>query len=246
MKTIGIIGGMGPMATVDLFEKIVAATEAGCDQEHIHILIDNNTDIPDRTAGILGKGPSPVPEMLASVRRLTESGADALIMGCNTAHYFLPELLPHMRVPFINMLEETARYCFRLGLHRVGLLASGGTYASGIYAKAFACMGMQIISPDAAGQKVCHDIICHGVKAGNAAYDASAFHSLLADMQRDGVESFILGCTEMPLAVRMYGAHGHFIDATQVLAEAAVRFAGAQCLSKLETPAREPGLHQAG
>lgn len=246
MKTIGIIGGMGPMATVDLFEKIVSATNAGCDQEHIHILIDNNTDIPDRTTAILGKGPSPVPEMLASVRRLTEQGADALIMGCNTAHYFLPQLVPHMTVPFINMIEETAHYCFRQGMRQVGLLASAGTYASGIYTQAFARQGMQLLSPDEAGQEICHDIIFHGVKAGNAAYDATAFRLLLKRMEKQGAESFILGCTEMPLAVKMYEVSGHFIDATEVLAEAAIRFAGASCHSCLEQRTKTLDVHQAG
>ena len=81
MKTIGIIGGMGPMATVDLMQKIIQATDAHEDQEHIHILVDNNTDIPDRTAAILGRGPSPLPELLKSAERLTAQGADFLIMG---------------------------------------------------------------------------------------------------------------------------------------------------------------------
>ena len=246
MKTIGIIGGMGPMATVDLFEKIVLATDAQSDQEHIHILIDNNTDIPDRTQRILGTGPSPVPEMLASVRRLTDQGADFLIMGCNTAHYFLPELQPALTVPFIDMIEETARYCFRQGMRHVGLLASGGTYESGIYAKAFARLGMHLTAPDEEGKRICHDIICHGVKAGNAAYDARPFKAVLRQMEQEGVESFILGCTEMPLAVRMYHADGRFIDATQVLAEAAVRFAGAGCIHRLDSEKSEVQIDQAG
>ena len=108
MKTIGIIGGMGPMATVDLMQKIIQATDAHEDQEHIHILVDNNTDIPDRTAAILGQGPSPLPELLKSAERLTTQGADFLIMGCNTAHYFLPLMLPELKIPVISMIEATA------------------------------------------------------------------------------------------------------------------------------------------
>ena len=122
-KTIGIIGGMGPMATVDLMKKVILATDAREDQEHIPILVDNNTNIPDRTAAILGEGEDPLPELLKSADRLTDAGADFLIMGCNTAHYFLPRMMPHLKVPFVNMIEETAAFCAREGFKKVGLLA---------------------------------------------------------------------------------------------------------------------------
>ena len=84
-KTIGIIGGMGPLATADLFEKIVGHTKAACDQEHLHVVIDSNTNIPDRTAALLHGGADPLPELTGSARRLEAMGADVLIMPCNTA-----------------------------------------------------------------------------------------------------------------------------------------------------------------
>ena len=93
-KSIGIIGGMGPMATVDLYRKIVACTDASCDNDHVRVDIDSNAAIPDRTAAILRGGPDPVPQMADSGRKLTACGADCLIMPCNTAHYFLPRLQP--------------------------------------------------------------------------------------------------------------------------------------------------------
>ena len=105
MKTIGIMGGMGPMATVDLMQKVIVATKAIKDQEHIHTVIDNNTNIPDRSECIFGQGPSPVPEMVKSAERLTSMGADVIIIGCNTAHYFLPEVQKQVKTPFINMIE---------------------------------------------------------------------------------------------------------------------------------------------
>ncbi len=88
MKTIGILGGMGPQATVSLFQKIIDRKQALCDQEHIPLLIDNNTAIPDRTDYILGKGINPRPEIIRSAVRLENAGADLLIMPCNTAHVF--------------------------------------------------------------------------------------------------------------------------------------------------------------
>ena len=148
-KTIGIIGGMGPMATVDLMKKVILATDAREDQDHIPILVDNNTNIPDRTAAILGEGEDPLPELLKSADRLTAGGADFLIMGCNTAHYFLPRMMPHLKVPFVNMIEETASFCAREGFKKVGLLASAGTCKSGIYQRALAEAGVEAVQPQA-------------------------------------------------------------------------------------------------
>lgn len=158
-KTIGIIGGMGPMATVDLMKKVILATDAREDQEHIPILVDNNTNIPDRTAAILGEGEDPLPELLKSADRLTDAGADFLIMGCNTAHYFLPRMMPHLKVPFVNMIEETASFCAREGFKKVGLLASAGTCKSGIYQRALAEAGVEAVQPQGAAEEAVHAMI---------------------------------------------------------------------------------------
>ena len=91
-KSIGIIGGMGPLATCDLMEKIIRNTKAACDQDHLHLYVDCNTEIPDRTKAILGEGQSPAPEMITSAGKLIGMGADLLMMPCNTAHYFYEEL----------------------------------------------------------------------------------------------------------------------------------------------------------
>ena len=108
-KTIGIVGGMGPLATCDLFKKIVEITDAACDQYHVRVCIDSNTEISDRTAAILSGGKNPVPELVKSAVRLQGMGADVLIMPCNTAHYFYNQLVPFVDTPFLNMLEETAK-----------------------------------------------------------------------------------------------------------------------------------------
>ncbi len=233
MKTIGIMGGMGPMATVDLMQKVIVATKAIKDQEHIHTVIDNNTNIPDRSECIFGKGPSPVPEMVKSAERLTAMGADVIIIGCNTAHYFLPEVQKQVRTPFINMIEETAAFCKKEGYHTLGLLASAGTCASGIYKKAFEKLGMELLHPEEKEQEIIHEMIYDGVKATNYNYDASAAQAVLKAMEQRGVEAFILGCTEVPVAVQMYDLQGCFVDATEVLAEKAVAWAGGEVNSSL-------------
>lgn len=233
MKTIGIIGGMGPMATVDLMQKVILATDAREDQEHIHILVDNNTNIPDRTAAILGQGPSPVPELLKSAERLTAQGADFLIMGCNTAHYFLPAMLPYLQIPVISMIEATADYCQKQGFRKVGLLASAGTCHTGIYQRALTHAGVEVLQPDERQEIAVHDMIYAGVKAGNMDYDTQNVRTVLREMEDAGAEAFILGCTEVPVAVSMYQLTGRFIDATQVLAEKAVAEASANVITHL-------------
>ena len=101
-KTIGILGGMGPLATADLFQKITLLTEAETDRDHIRVYIDSNANIPDRTAAILSNGPDPVPETASALRNLEACGADCVIMPCNTAHYFLPRLQAMTEIPFLS------------------------------------------------------------------------------------------------------------------------------------------------
>lgn len=232
MKKIGIIGGMGPMATVDLMQKIIASTKASSDQEHIHILVDNNTEIPDRTAAILGKGPSPVFEMVRAGLDLEKMGADVLVMACNTAHYFLPQIQPFFHIPVLNMIEEAARHCARQKIECVALLASKGTYSAGIYETTFQKAGIRMIIPEEAEQQAVQDMIYEGVKAGNPSYDCSKVEDALTRMGNAGAQAFVMGCTEIPLAVSMYHIAGHYIDSTQILAEEAVRFVGASVAAK--------------
>lgn len=111
-KTIGILGGMGPLATADLFEKITLLTKAETDRDHIRVYIDSNTNIPDRTAAILNGGADPVPEM-ADALKLEQCGADCVIMPCNTAHYFLPRLQAMTKLPFLSILTAAAEACAR-------------------------------------------------------------------------------------------------------------------------------------
>lgn len=225
MKTIGIMGGMGPMATVDLMKKIILATEAGCDQEHIPMLVYNNPQIPDRTAAIMGKGPSPARAMLETARKLEQGGADFIIIACNTAHYFLPEILPQLSIPVISIMEATVAGAKRRGVNTVGLLATSGTVSTGLYQKELEKQGLRYILPEEERQHIVDDMIYEGVKAGRKDYDTTQARQLMADMIKLGAEGFILGCTEVPLAVAMYGLQGNFIDSTQELAMAAIRMA---------------------
>jgi len=225
MKTIGIMGGMGPMATVDLMKKIILATPASKDQEHIPMLVDNNSQIPDRTKAIMGQGASPAPEMVKTAKRLMMAGADFIIIACNTAHYFLPEILPQISIPVLSIIDVTTNSALEKGVKSVGLLATTGTVSTGLYQKKLEASGIQCITPPADKQHLIDDMIYQGVKANNENYDTHAVEELLAEMQSAGAEAFILGCTEVPVAVSMYKLQGEFIDATDELAKAAIKFA---------------------
>lgn len=225
MKTIGIMGGMGPMATVDLMKKIIMATDAKTDQEHIPMIVDNAPQIPDRTKAILGQGESPVPAMIRSAQRLESAGADFIIIACNTAHYFLPEVTAKVRIPVLSIVEVTSAEAIRRGYKTIGLLATSGTIRTQLYQKAVAAKGLKCITPAADKQHLVDDMIYDGVKATNLHYDTAPVRELLADMKKQGAEAFILGCTEVPVAVAMYKLEGIFIDSTEELAKAAIKFA---------------------
>ena len=227
-KTIVIVGGMGPLATCDLFKKIVEITDAACDQDHVRVCIDSNTEISDRTAAILSGGKNPVPEMVKSAVRLQGMGADVLIMPCNTAHYFYNQIVPFVDTPFLNMLEETAKEIKRREIKKVGLLATDGTCQSGVYKTVFDAAGIEMLSPSPVGQQAVMDVIYKGVKAGNLSIDLSGFNKAMDELFEAGAEVLVLGCTELPVAFELFHIDRPNIDPTLVLAAAAVRFVGAK------------------
>lgn len=223
-NVIGIIGGMGPMATVDLFRKIVTMTAAESDSEHIHILIDNDTAIPDRTEAILCGGTSPVPYITAAAKRLEAMGADLLVMPCNTGHFFHEEISSACTVPLLSMPDETAAAISEMGLSCVGLLATDGTVRSDFLDRAFGRYGIKLLRPDDDAQEKVTRLIYDEVKAGLTPHPECLFCAL--DTMADaGAQGFVLGCTELPIAFD--GVTGYrFIDPTTILAAAAIKAAG--------------------
>ena len=227
-KTIGILGGMGPLATADLFRKIVTMTRAGCDNDHIRIYIDDNASIPDRTAAILSGGKDPTPIMADSLKKLEGCGADCIIMPCNTAHYFLPRLQAMTEVPFLSMLEATAKTCAKTFPGKTAaILATKGTLATGLYEEALKAQGVAYLVPNADEQDALMRVIYEGVKADAApeAYRAD-MEGVMETLAARGADYFILGCTELPVAADLLGLTQPMIDPTTELAKAAITFCG--------------------
>jgi aspartate racemase len=226
-KTLGIIGGMGPAATCDLMEKIIALTTAACDQEHLHILTDVNTNIPDRTAAILHGGADPLPELVKSGRRLAAAGAEFLIMPCNTAHYFYDGLAEQVPIPVLHMPRLTAAVLQAAGVKKAAVLATDGTIQSGIYAQALTALGIEPVYPTPAHQADIMRLIYDGVKAQRIPLTDIPVRDIMEELSQRGAEKFLLACTELPIAFRQLGITENCLDPTRVLAWEAVRFAGA-------------------
>ncbi len=227
-KTIGILGGMGPLATVDLFRKIVDLCDCKTDQEHPRVLIDSNTNAPDRSPAILRGGPSPLSDMVRSALTLERGGADVLIMGCNTAHYYYDEIVPYVRIPFLNMIEETAKVAKEKGYETVALMCTDGTTRSGVYHKEFEKYGIRILTLNERDQEITLDMIHEGVKAGLKTWDTAEVERIVRDFAAAGAQAVILGCTELPVAFSQYEVDSCLpvIDPTEIIARSAIRFVG--------------------
>lgn len=226
-KVIGILGGLGPEATLDLYGKILAATGARADQEHLHVLIDSNPKVPDRNKAIAGTGEPATPALAAMARVLEAAGADFLVVACNTAHAFATDIQAAVRIPVVSQIEETVDAVLRRmpGIRRVGVLAGQGCVDAGVYQRAFARRGVSTLLPPTAGQRQLMQLI-YRIKAGDTGAETrAAVCALGLGLIDSGAELVVAGCTEVPLVLTAADLPGPMIDATAVLAERAVAYA---------------------
>jgi aspartate racemase len=233
---VGVVGGVGPAATVDFLSKIVRNTPASCDQDHIKLLIEHNPQIPDRTENLIGEGADPTVSLYATCKRLEDGGAGLIAIPCNTAHAFVERIQPYLGVPIVNMLRVTASYLRDAfpGLRDVGVLATSGTVESGVYRKALEAEGLRQVAPEPALQARVMEAIYgkHGVKAGFTTGQCQAdISAAIEGLIAAGVGVIVLGCTELPLLLpdgeftSVSGARVRLVDPTDVLARRCVAYA---------------------
>lgn len=228
-KVIGVLGGLGPWATLDLFEKILRLTPARRDQDHLRVIIDSNAKIPDRSPAILGRGEDPTPALVATAVNLERAGAEVLVIPCNTAHAFYEAVAASVAIPVLHIMEEVAAAAHRdwPEVRRVGVLATRATIVARLYHHAFAKIGVDVLAPDAAGQAVVTRAI-YGVKAGTLDVETTA---AVAGVARAlialGADAIVLGCTELPFLLRPGDVDVPLLDSNLILAQAAVRAARA-------------------
>lgn len=219
-KTVGILGGMGPAATVDLFQKIVQHTPAAADQEHVKILIYNNPQIPPRSL----EANSPLPELIRSATLLEQAGADFLVMPCHTAHLWYEGIKKSITIPFYSMIENTAQALIEKYPQQVEilLLATSTTLHSGLYQKALSRTVVKLIPPTLEQQKVVDQAIKH-VKAGRLPNKPlQDLQRFLVDYQREGVSAVLGCCTEIPLMFPYFQVDMDLLDPTLMLALLAI------------------------
>lgn len=233
---VGVVGGVGPAATVDFLRKIVLNTPAARDQDHVKLLVEHNPQIPDRTEHLIADGADPTVSLYATCKKLEEGAADLIAIPCNTAHAFVDRIAPYLGIPIVNMLTETVRYVREAypTLRHVGVLATSGTIESGVYRDALAAQGLTQVAPSGALQSRVMAAIYgeRGVKAGftegQCRDDIAAAMEGLIDV---GVEVVVLGCTELPLLlpeavyVGRRGERVRLVDPTDVLARRCVAYA---------------------
>jgi aspartate racemase len=226
-KIIGILGGMGPEATADLFYRIIKATTVKRDQDHPRTIIYSNSKVPDRTPAILGDGPSPLPEMVKAARALETAGADFIIIPCNTAHHFIGELRGSVGIPILHMIELTAKKVGRElpRVKRAGLIATVGTFKSGIYDKGFYGQGIEIIVPHADLQRASMEAIYEHIKTGDLEGGRKIVLKVAKNLVNRGAQAVICGCTEISLVLKDGDLAVPVIDPLQILAETAVGIA---------------------
>ncbi len=223
---LGILGGLGPMATVYFYEMITSHTKASCDQDHIDIVINSRATTPDRTSYIIGKSQAnPLEIMVADAIRLKDYGVNLLAIPCNTAHYFYDMLTDAIDIPFLNIMEETARYLHSRGIKKVGVLATEGTVSTKTYNRYLEKFGIECIVPDATHQAMITDIIYGDIKNGKRA-DMGSFSLVSESLFEAGAQRIILGCTELSLIKKNEGLDGRFVDSLEVLAKCAIEACG--------------------
>lgn len=230
-KVVGILGGMGPEATLDCFGKLLRSTCAEKDQEYLRVLIDSNSKVPDRTAAILGKGPSPVPALVGSANGLARAGADFIILPCVSAHMFLEDVQRQVSVPILSMFDVAADALreLRPQVRTVGLLATSGTVTGGAFQRRLARDGIETLVPDEAGQARVMAAI-YDVKNAKARRSRAAITCDLVEVAgmllARGAQAVVAGCTEIPLALSQRDLEAPYVDSVLALARAAVVRAG--------------------
>jgi aspartate racemase len=223
-RVVGIIGGMGPEATLDLMRRVLAKTPAQGDQDHIHLIVENNPKIPSRIAHLIeGTGADPTPELIRIAQNLQRAGAQALAMPCNTAHAYAHSIRRAVSIPLLDMIQLTVdQIASSRRVARIGLLASSAVLATELYARSFAGHGIAVVPPPLQDEVM---LLIKAVKSGETGLEFQAALARIALDLASQADVLLVGCSE--LSVIAAGISAPFVDSLDVLAQAIVSFATA-------------------
>ncbi|MBR5969398.1 MAG: amino acid racemase [Lachnospiraceae bacterium] len=218
MEKLGIIGGLGPMATAFFLEKIVGMTEAARDQEHVNAVVYHAPAVPDRTSFILNpQAADPLPALVEAAKCLEQAGVSAIAIPCVTAHYFRESIGEAVSIPVMNAVAFSTEVLKARQICRVGIMATDGTLASGLFQKELESHGMTAVFPDAAMQKNVMSLIYDYVKAGKEP-ELRLYEEVSDALQAEGAEAVLLACTELSVIAARNTLPGRWLDVLDVLA----------------------------
>ena len=226
-KIAGVMGGMGPDATVDFMARITAMTDSAGDQDHVHLIVDQDPTVPNRQAAIRTGVDDVSPHLAKMARRLENAGADFLVMVCNTAHVFLDGVRESTRIPFVSIIDESIAEVDRLrpDAETVGIMATDGCLNTDIYQDAVIASGRVPLVPDEASVVELMRLIT-AIKAGDqSAAIADGMESIAMQLAGRGADVIIAGCTEIPIVFEGEGFAVPVISSTDVLARKTIRLA---------------------
>ncbi|MGI6728113.1 MAG: aspartate/glutamate racemase family protein [Anaerovoracaceae bacterium] len=233
-KILGVLGGMGPLATQLFYKQIIERTEVACDQDHMDMIILSHASMPDRTAAILsGRTEDLYKALLEDAKRLENNGVTAIAIPCNTSHFFVDKLQKEISVPIIHMIRETVKTLIEGSkiIDCVGILATDGTLKSELYQKACVEIGIRPVVPTPESQKLVMKIIYDGIKGGGK-IDFNDFLIIERELNEKGCKAAIMACTELSCFKELYHLSDYYIDAMEVLAIKSIEICGKKLKEK--------------
>lgn len=230
-KILGVLGGMGPLATAYFLKITVEKTVAQTDQEHIPMVVYNHTSIPDRTAFILDNNKeNPIPILTQDAKKLEANGVCAIAMPCNTAHFFFEEIQKAVTVPVLHIVDETVKHIVTRDktAKKIGILATSGTLYSGVYQDFCTRHGVQAVIPTKEVEDMLMDIIYNKIKTGQKV-TLKEFLSVIDYMRELGCDYVVLGCTELSVIKNDLNlTRSDVVDSLEVLAKRSIEICGKQ------------------
>lgn len=220
---LGVIGGLGPLATAYYYELLTKMSDVRFDQDHLEILIHSCPRIPDRTGYILNHHKkSPVSDLIRVGQGLEKQGVDYIAIPCITAHYFHHELSSAIHVPIIHLVEEVSQYLQRNHIHRVGILATDGTIQTRLFQNELEKNCIECIIPHKISQRDVMHLIYQNIKLGHD-IEIDLFEKVSAELFDQGAEVIILGCTELSIIKKQYSLDDRYLDAMELLSAVALQ-----------------------
>jgi aspartate racemase len=224
-RIVGVLGGMGPAATIDFMTKVLRHSQADAtsEQDNVRLLVDSNPSLPDRNAAIAGTGPSPAPALADMARALVAAGAELLVMPCNAAHAFAGVVVAATPVPFLNLIDETVASIVRdhPAARRIGVLAVSGAVQAQLYENVLSAVGLDPVVPTAEERAHFMQAVW-AIKAGDVAFGRAAVRDTAEALIARGAQVLVAGCTEVPLVLAPADVSVPLVDSTDVLAQRTV------------------------